>query len=179
MSTYAGWVRVNHKSLLRVSFLVLLASVVASMVIPYSTLQVLVNQFAWMKGSARFFHSAAPGVEIHHLLSYAAVGFAAHIGWPKWRAWQFALGLYVVAGLVELVQVWVPGRSSSILHVVLDVASGLAGFGLAWLATYAWGEESVPKLAHPSAHWPQPAEQRALRSRHAPPTAAPIPPGGE
>jgi hypothetical protein len=150
-SDYASWLQGRHKSLLRFLFLVLLGCVVASMVIPYSTLQDLVRSFAWLKGSANFFHSAAPGLDIHHLLSYAAVGFAAHIGWPKWRGWQVALGLYVLAGVVELVQVWVPGRASSILHVALDVVWGLSGFLIAWLVTYAWGNEKLPELAHSSA----------------------------
>lgn len=145
-SGYATRPQARHKSLLRILFLVLLACVVTSMVIPYGTLQDLVNSFAWSKGSAKFFHSAAPGIEIHHILSYAAVGFAAHIGWPTWRAWQVGLGLYVVAGLVELVQVWVPGRASSILHVVLDVGGGLAGFLIAWLVTYAWGNDELTGL---------------------------------
>ena len=70
-------------------------------------------------------------------------GFGAHLGWPKWRSWQVALGLYVVAGITELVQLWVPGRVSSIWHVALDVGGGLTGFLMAWLVIYAWGNESI------------------------------------
>lgn len=145
-----GWMGGNRNGLPRILFLVLLAAVVALMIAPNHALQALIGKSDFARGVARFFYSAAPGVQIHHLLCFAAVGFAAHIGWPAWRAWQVALGLYVVAGMTELVQMWVPGRVSSIWHVVLDVAGGLTGFLIAWLMTYAWGNESFARHAEPA-----------------------------
>lgn len=141
------WTRKPRKVLPRILFLVLFASVIALMIAPNPALQALIGKYDLARSVARFFHSAAPGVQIHHLVCFAAVGFTAHIGWPAWRSWQVALGLYVVAGITELVQLWVPGRVSSIWHVALDVGGGLAGFLIAWLVTYAWGNESIREHA--------------------------------
>ena len=147
ISGYVGSMGEGRKVLLRVVFLVLLAGVVAIMITPNQALQSLIGKYDFTKAVARFFQSAAPGVQIHHLVCFAAVGFGAHLGWPKWRSWQVALGLYVVAGITELVQLWVPGRVSSIYHVALDVGGGLTGFLMAWLVIYAWGNESIRENA--------------------------------
>ena len=153
---YPGWTRGHPKSLLRLVFLGLLASVLASMVTPDQDLQLLINRLDFIRGIAKFFRSAAPGFQIHHLLSFAAVGFVAHVGWPGWRAWHVALVLCVVAGFAELAQLWVPGRMASVWHVLLDVAGGVMGFFMAWLVNYAWGDDSFPEPAAPPLHPHQP-----------------------
>lgn len=139
----------RQHALLRILFLGVCTCVLASMVTPNDELQLLINRFDWLRGAVQFFRNVAPGVQTHHILSFAAVGIVARIGWPEWRAWHVALGLYVVAGFTELAQVWVPGRVSSVWHVLLDVIGGLAGFLLAWLAAYAWGNEAFRGMHAP------------------------------
>jgi hypothetical protein len=135
---------VAHRYLLRICFLVLFAAVITAMVVPYSVLQVVVSQFICIRRTMDFLDTLGRGVDLDHLVSFGAVGFAAHLGWRHWRAWQVAIGALIVASVAELVQIWMPGREPEVLHAILGVIGAVAGFSLAWLLTYAWGKESLP-----------------------------------
>jgi len=113
-------------------------------VVPYSVLQVLVRQFVCIRRAMDFLDMLGRGVNLVHLVSFGAVGFVAHLGWRHWRAWQVAIGAVVIASVGELVQIWMPGREPEALHAILGVIGAEAGFGLAWVLTYAWGKESLP-----------------------------------
>lgn len=128
--------RLNHKSVLRIVFLLLLAIVVAAMVVPYTVLQFMVREFAFVKETVLVLQGLADGLKLSHLLSFGLLGFVAHFTSKPWRIWH-AIGLLTIASAVEVVQMWVPGRQPAISHVFLDILGGMAGFGLAWLVTYA------------------------------------------
>ena len=81
------------------------------------------------------------------------MGFAAHFGWRRWRAWHVALGALLVASLAEVVQLWVPGREPAVSHAILDLLGAVLGFTIAWLLSYAWSNRSLPQEYQPSTHW--------------------------
>jgi hypothetical protein len=143
----------SRKSALRAVLLLLLGLVVTAMVVPYAALEVLLRRFAWLGGSVDLVDTVAPGLEASHLLAFAVLGFIARFGWPRGRPRNVALAILVVSGLVEFVQLWVPGREASLAHAVLECLGGWAGFAIAWLLTYAWGTDSLPRQFQPSTHW--------------------------
>lgn len=144
---------VRRKLLLRAILLLLLAVVVAVMVLPYSVLSGLMRRFAWIGETLDFLDTVAPGLEMSHLLAFAALGFLARFAWPRRPTAHILGGVLLIAAFVEIVQIWVPGRNSAVSHAVLEALGGAAGFAIAWVLTYAWGTESLPDDYQPSTHW--------------------------
>lgn len=126
--------------------------VVATMTVPYSTIEFVLREFATVRWVLNFIDTIAPKWELNHLLSFGALGFVARFAWRDARVWQVALGVLAVGALVEILQIWIPGRHAAVSHAVLDLAGGLLGLGVAWLFGYAWGAESLPRFQH-STHW--------------------------
>jgi hypothetical protein len=143
--------RVSLRPLLQAVSIVVVGAVVAAMVIPYAAVEYVLRHVICVKRAANFLDTVAPGLD--HLLAFASAGLAVRLGWRAGRAWQLATGCLLLAMLVECAQIWIPGRQPAVSHVLLDVAGAVAGFGSAWLVTYAWGEESLPQGFHASTHW--------------------------
>lgn len=78
------------------------------------------------------------------MLAFGVFAFLTHLVWRGVRAWHVAIGVLTLATLMELVQILIPGRVPALVHVLMDVVGGVAGFGIAWLFTCAWGSESLP-----------------------------------
>jgi VanZ family protein len=133
--------------------LLALAVVVAAMVVPYSVVQDVLRKFTWIGHAVDFLDTVAPGLEVSHLLAFGALGGLARFAWSRSRARSIAGAIVAVAVLVEVVQHWVPGRESAISHAVLEALGGLAGFGIAWVLSYAWGSASLPPEYQASTHW--------------------------
>lgn len=150
---YDPGMAVIQKSFLRALLVLALVAVVTAMVVPFSVIEYVLTEFAWARRLADFLDSVAPGHQLDYLLPFAALGFLARFGWRSGRSWQVAACLFVVATLVELVQIWTPGRDAAIGHVILDVLGGVFGFVMAWLGTYAWGSEGVGSGPHPERLW--------------------------
>jgi len=137
----------SSRSVPRIALMLVLAFVVISMIVPSSALDFLRIQYDWVDTVEDFIFTVTPGVDFDHLAAFGVLGFIARFGWPRGRAWQIAVGCIAVAALVEIVQIWIPGREAALSHAALDVIGGLAGFGLAWVVTFAWGKQSLPE--HP------------------------------
>lgn len=144
---------VSRKSALRILLLSALAVVIATLVVPYVVVEDLFKRFGWLGHAVDFLDTVAPGLEVSHLLSFGALGFLARFSWPKARARNVAIAVVTVAVAVEFVQVWVPGRQAALSHAILESLGGLAGFGIAWVLTYAWGSGSLPEDYQASTHW--------------------------
>lgn len=125
--------------------MVVLALVVASMIVPSSVLDFIRFRYGWVDAFIDFLFTITPGLDMDHLMAFGVLGFAAHFGWSKGRAWQVGLGILAVSALVEFVQIWIPGREAAVSHALLDVIGGMAGFGFAWVLTYAWGSRGLPQ----------------------------------
>ena len=133
--------------------MVVLAIVVTTLIVPYSVIEALFRKFGWIGRAADFLDTVAPGLEMSHLLSFGALGFLARFSWPRAAPRKIALSLAGVAVLVEVVQIWVPGRQAAVSHAVLEALGAVVGFGIAWVLTYAWGAGSLPDDYQASTHW--------------------------
>jgi hypothetical protein len=141
---------VGLKSAFRILLLLVLAVVVTAMVVPYSALEFVLREFACLRSAMNFLDTVAPAFEMDSLLSFGALGFAAHFGCQGRQPWRVAIAVGAVAVFVEIVQVWMPGREAAVSHAILDLLGGVCGFGIAWLLTYAWGSESLPDPSGPT-----------------------------
>ena len=143
----------RRKTLLRALLLVVLALVLAGMVLPYGMVESVSKRFGWIPRTVDFLDTVAPGLEVSHLLAFATLGFLARFSWPRARPRKVCLAIVAIAALVEIVQIWVPGREAAFSHAVIEALGGMAGFGVAWLLTFAWGSGSLPPDYQPSTHW--------------------------
>ena len=142
-----------RKSALRLLLLLALAAVVTAMVVPYDVVEGWFRTFGWMGRTIDFLDTVAPGLEASHLVSFAILGLLARFSWPKARPRNVAIAIVSVAVLVEIVQIWVPGREAAVSHAVLEALGGLGGFSIAWLLTYAFSGAGLPPEYQASTHW--------------------------
>ena len=73
-------------------------------------------------------HTGLPG-EAEHFIAYYSTAFAFALGFRS-RAVVIALGLTLLAGSMEVLQLWVPGRHSAIIDAVVSSLGGLLGIAL-------------------------------------------------
>jgi VanZ family protein len=76
--------------------------------------------------------TAAPH-QFEHLAIFAATGFAFGLGFGQMRG-LLAVYLVVFAGLVEFLQLFVPGRHARLSDFVIDAASIFGGLVTEYLA---------------------------------------------
>jgi hypothetical protein len=126
-----------RRSVPRILALLALVLVVALMIVPHSAIEFLRSEYSWLGGAADFMETAAPGIDLDHLVAFGVLGFALFFGLPRRRGWQIAAALLAIATLTEILQIWIPGRNPMVMHAWLDVIGGLAGYGWAWLLVYA------------------------------------------
>ncbi|HZM08327.1 MAG TPA: VanZ family protein [Methylocella sp.] len=78
-------------------------------------------------------HTGLPG-EAEHFIAYCSTGTAFALGfWSRGSRIMVALGLTLLAGLMEIMQLWVPGRHSAIADAVVSSTGGLLGIALGGL----------------------------------------------
>jgi len=70
--------------------------------------------------------------ELEHFAAYAGAAFIAALGYQR-RHLQIAALLVAYAGLLELAQLWVPGRHSQAVDFAFSVAGVMAGLAIVWL----------------------------------------------
>ena len=132
-----GFGDMHRQSVARTVFGLLLVVVSISMVLPANTLHLLRSDSRWLDGAATLLLRLTLGVNLDHVVAFAALGVSARFAYPRAKARYCALLLVAVAAFTELVQVWSPGRDAEIYHVLLDGLAGIAGFALAWAARIA------------------------------------------
>ena len=131
--------------LLRVCLLLVLAGVVVGMVAPYTFLEGVTHEYAWIRKTVNVLGRITPGRELDDLFSFALVGFVAHFVWRVARPLQVETGILAIGVLVEIVQIWIPGREATVAHALLHLAGGAIGLISARNWTYAWGSEGLPE----------------------------------
>jgi hypothetical protein len=91
-------------------------------------------------------HTGLPG-EAEHFIAYYSTAFAFAFGFrSKASRFVIALGLTLLAGSMEVLQLWVAGRNSAIIDAVVSSLGGLLGIVmgglLLGLATGAYNKHS-------------------------------------
>lgn len=107
--------------------------------------------FAWLLAAAVTFatlgpphyrpHAAAVTHDGEHALAFVLLGFAFALAYPRQRLWAAGLSVILI-GLLELLQLFVPGRHARLEDFLVDALAALAGFALAviagWLLRSHW-----------------------------------------
>ena len=65
--------------------------------------------------------------DMDHVAFFSVMTFAARLLLPGLRWWWIALAVAVLAGVTELIQFWVPGRTPKLLDARDDMVGGAAG----------------------------------------------------
>jgi VanZ family protein len=103
----------------------------------------LLRLFAWLLAAAVTFATLGPAAyrpradithDGEHALAFVLIGIAFACAYPRQR--RLAAGLSVVAiGLLELLQLFVPGRHARLEDFVVDALTALIGFAIVSLIT--------------------------------------------
>ena len=97
----------------------------------------------WLLLAAIVFFSLSPaslrpmaplGHTREHILVHVLLGLAFGIGYAK-RWWLLAPGLVVLTGIIEIAQLFVPGRHARLRDFLIDAGAACLGIGLAWIGT--------------------------------------------
>ena len=116
---------------------------------------IILRLFAWLLAAAVTFSTLGPArfrphADIthdgEHVVAFFLVGVAFALAYPRQR--RLAAGISVVMiGILELLQLFVPGRHARLEDFVVDALSALAGFALVaiigWLKRAHWHERRV------------------------------------
>ena len=96
-------------------------------------------------GPASYRPHAAITHDGEHMLAFLLVGLAFAVAYPMQR--RLVAGLSVVLiGLLELLQLFVPGRHARLEDFVVDALSALAGFAVVLLLI--WLAQRSPRVAN-------------------------------
>lgn len=116
---------------------------------------IILRLFAWLLAAAITFATLGPArLRPHanithvgeHALAFILLGLAFALAYPRQRV--LAAGISVVLiGVLELLQLLVPGRHARLDDYVVDALAALAGFTLpaifGWLTRARWHERRV------------------------------------
>lgn len=101
-------------------------------------LVLLVAVAAWTPGSAA--PASGLGDKLDHVLAFAALAASAALAWPGATV-RIAVALVTYGGLIELVQMLVPGRHASLLDLGADAIGVALGLAAAAIASRARGQQ--------------------------------------
>jgi VanZ family protein len=106
---------------------------------------VLLRLFAWLLAAAVTFATLGPsilrpssdlGQDGEHALAFVLVGLSFGLAYPRRRLTTSATSI-VMIGLLELLQLWAPGRHARLEDFVVDALAACVGFALAAAADWA------------------------------------------
>ncbi len=69
--------------------------------------------------------------QVEHLLAYAGTAGLLGLGFPRVAAWRLGLGLALLAGILEIGQIWVPGRTAQVVDAAASAGGALIGLAAA------------------------------------------------
>ena len=99
---------------------------------------ILLRLFAWLLAAAVTFATLGPpqyrphsnlGQDGEHALAFVLIGLAFGLAYPRNRL--FTVGVSVVMiGVLELLQLWMPGRHARLEDFAVDAMAACAGFAI-------------------------------------------------
>ena len=72
------------------------------------------------------------GHNFEHLLIFLVTGLAFGLGYLRWF-WSVGMGLLIFAAVIEVSQIFVPGRHARLSDFLVDAAASSLGVGLSYL----------------------------------------------
>ena len=116
---------------------------------------IILRLFAWLLAAAVTFATLGPASQRphapvthdgEHALAFILIGLAFSLAYPRHRL--LAAGISVVLiGLLELLQLFVPGRHARLEDFIVDALTALVGFAIvaiiSWLIRSHWHERRV------------------------------------
>jgi VanZ family protein len=116
---------------------------------------IILRLFAWLLAAAVTFATLGPAElrphadithDGEHAFAFGLVGLAFALAYPRRRLPAASITVIAI-GLLELLQLFVPGRHARLEDFLVDALSALAGFALAaifgWLTRSHWHERRV------------------------------------
>jgi hypothetical protein len=106
---------------------------------------ILIRLFAYALAAAVSFATLGPaslrphsdlGQDGEHLLAFVLVGLAFALGYPRHR-WLAAGLTVVMTGVLELLQLFVPGRHARLEDFLVDALATLGGFAIVSVIDFA------------------------------------------
>ena len=82
-------------------------------------------------------HSGAPGV-LEHIVAYLLVAALFTLGYRGAKRIVLCSLLFILAALLEVVQIWIPGRTAEFIGFAASTSGLFAGFLLVGLARFIW-----------------------------------------
>ncbi|MHC2620378.1 VanZ family protein [Bradyrhizobium huanghuaihaiense] len=104
----------------------------------------LLRLVAWLLAAAVTFATLGPpdarprpflGQQGDHALAFVLVGIAFGLAYPQ-RRWTASALAVALIGLLEIMQLWVPGRHARFEDFMVDALSTCAGFALSAAASW-------------------------------------------
>ena len=90
-------------------------------------------------------HAAFITHDGEHALAFVLIGLAFALAYPRQRLWAAGATVALI-GLLEVLQLFVPGRHATFEDFLVDALAALAGFALAvvvgWLLRSHWHAKS-------------------------------------
>jgi VanZ family protein len=108
-------------------------------------MSILVRLFAWLLAAAVTFATLGPptlrphsdlGQDGEHALAFLLVGLAFGLAYRKRRLAVTAIAVALI-GMLELMQLWAPGRHARVEDFLVDAGTACIGFALATAADWA------------------------------------------
>ena len=78
--------------------------------------------------------TSLPG-QIEHAIAYCGTAILITLGYVRMPWWRVTVPLVVLAGILEIGQLWVPGRSSQLIDFMASGFGALAGSLIGWRLT--------------------------------------------
>ena len=114
----------------------------------------LLRLFAWLLAAAVTFATLGPpqyrphsnlGQDGEHALAFVLIGLAFGLAYPRNRLFTVAVSV-VMIGVLELLQLWMPGRHARLEDYVVDALAACAGFVIIASLDFvtAWTRRSSP-----------------------------------
>lgn len=125
-------------------------------------MSILIRSFAWLLAAAVTFATLGPpglrphsdlGQDGEHALAFILVGLAFGLAYPR-RRLLGAGAAVVLIGVLELMQLWAPGRHARLEDFLVDALTACLGFALAAIIDWVMSHFR----ANPSAASEGPAE---------------------
>ncbi|AWB23532.1 hypothetical protein DA075_23720 [Methylobacterium currus] len=69
--------------------------------------------------------------QLEHLVAYAGTAGLLGLGFPRLPAWRLGLALTLLAGILEVGQIWVPGRTAQAIDFAASAGGALLGLAVA------------------------------------------------